>query len=84
MGKIWIIRERMDWHNSDPDDATTAYVSEDKARSELVKVIEQTKAMLIEYGHKIADERFLGESGWMRTGADDFYSCWVEEIPLIK
>ena len=32
MAKIWIVRERLDWHNCDPDDMTTAYATEALAR----------------------------------------------------
>lgn len=31
MNKIWILRERIDWHNTDPHDATEGYVNESDA-----------------------------------------------------
>ena len=39
---IWIVRERMDWHNYDPEDATYGFATRELAEICLNKKIEHT------------------------------------------
>ena len=86
MAKIWIFRERLDWHNCDPDDMTTAYATEALAKKGLVEKFEETKHYFSHIDLDIIDDMTKIESdyGRMVTERDDWYCCWIEEIDMFN
>ena len=82
MAKIWIVRERMEWHNWDVDDDTTAYATEEMAKKALIEKYEETKRYLADEEEEIDDERLTSDSGRITTESEDYYSCWIEEIDM--
>lgn len=81
MTKIWIIRERMDWHNTDPDDITTAFATKAQARKELTKRYNEVKTMIeSSYGLESEMTKKTVNSGTLVTSRDDYYNIWIEEI----
>lgn len=82
MKKIWILRERMDWHNCDADDCTTAYHSEIAAKRALIETIEETQRLLEANGYELVDgmTKYEVDRGRIVTTSDDYYNCWIEEI----
>lgn len=86
MSKIWIVRERLDWHNCDPYDATIAYSTKELAEAGLIERIEDVKKYFRENDYELFDDMTKIESdyGRMTTKRDDWYSCWIEEIDMFN
>ena len=55
MRKIWIVRERLDWHNADPDDVTIAYSTKELAEAGLIERIEDVKKYFRENDYELFD-----------------------------
>ena len=53
MRKIWIVRERLDWHNADPDDVTIAYSTKELAEAGLIERIEDVKKYFRENDYEL-------------------------------
>ena len=83
MSKIWIVRERMDWHNCDADDYTFAYATEELAKKGLIEQYEETKRFLADE-EEIERETLTSNSGSIITESDDYYNIWVEEIDMFN
>ena len=84
MNKIWIVRERMEWHNCDADDDTFAYATEEMAKKALIEKYEETKRYLADYEEEIESETFTSDSGRIITEREDYYFIWVEEIDMFN
>ena len=84
MSKIWIVRERMDWHNCDADDYTFAYATEELAKKGLIELYEETKRFLADEEEEIERETLTSNSGSIITESDDYYNIWVEEIDMFN
>ena len=83
MEKIWIVRERMEWHNCDADDDTTAYATEEMAKKALIEKYEETKRYLADE-EEIDYERLSSDSGRIFTEREDYYFIWTEEIDMFN
>lgn len=82
MEKIWIIRERIDWHNADPHDATEGYVNESDAIIAMNNVYDNAvKYFKEEKGDEIV-YTWDGDVKGFATGRDDYYNIWVEQIEV--
>jgi hypothetical protein len=82
MNKIWIIRERIDWHNTEPHDATEGYVNESDARNAMNNVyVSAIKYFEEEKGDDIVDTWDCGVKGFV-TSREDYYNIWVEQIEV--
>jgi hypothetical protein len=84
MEKIWIVRERMEWHNCDADDDTTAYATEEMAKKALIEKYEETKRYLADEEEEIDYERLTSDSGRIFTEREDYYFIWTEEIDMFN
>ncbi len=86
MSKIWIVRERLDWHNCDPYDNTIAYSTKELAEVGLIERIEDVKKYFRENEYELFDDMTKIESDYARmtTERDDWYSCWIEEIDMFN
>ena len=84
MNKIWIVRERMEWHNCDADDDTTAYATEEMAKKALIEKYEETKRYLADHEEEIESETLTSDSGRIITEREDYYFIWVEEIDMFN
>lgn len=86
MRKIWIVRERLDWHNADPYDVTIAYSTKEIAEAGLIERIEDVKKYFRENDYELFDDMTKIESdyGRMVTERDDWYCCWIEEIDMFN
>lgn len=86
MRKIWIVRERLDWHNADPYDVTIAYSTKELAEAGLIERIEDVKKYFRENDYELFDDMTKIESdyGRMVTERDDWYCCWIEEIDMFN
>ena len=85
MKKIWIVRERMDWHHCDADDYTFAYATEEMAKKALIEKYGETKSCLAEVDEEeIESENLTSDSGRIITASEDYYSIWVEEIDMFN
>lgn len=84
MEKIWVVRERMEWHNCDADDDTTAYATEEMAKKALIEKYEETKRYLADEEEEIERETLTSNSGSIITESDDYYNIWVEEIDMFN
>lgn len=74
MEKIYIVRERLDWHNGDPHDETTAYATRELAEAGLEEELEHFDDMT----------KIESDYARMTTERDDWYSCWIEEIDMFN
>ena len=84
MKKIWIVRERMEWHNCNADDDTFAYATEELAKKGLIELYEETKRFLADEEEEIERETLTSNSGSIITESDDYYNIWVEEIDMFN
>ena len=86
MNKIWIVRERLEWHNGDPHDETIAYATRELAEAGLVKKVEEVTRFFREEELELYDDMTKIESDYARmtTERDDWYSCWIEEIDMFN
>lgn len=86
MKKIWIVRERKEWHNCDPHDETIAYATRELAEAGLVKKVEEVTRFFQEEELDLYDDMTKIESDYakMTTERDDWYSCWIEEIDMFN
>ena len=84
MEKIWIVRERMEWHNCDADDDTIAYATEEMAKKALIEKYEETKRYLADHEEEIESETLTSDSGRIITEREDYYFIWVEEINMFN
>ena len=86
MRKIWIVRERLDQHNADPDDVTIAYSTKELAEAGLIERIEDVTKYFRENDYELFDDMTKIESdyGRMVTERDDWYCCWIEEIDMFN
>ena len=86
MSKVWIVRERLDWHNCDPYDVTIAYSTKELAEAGLIERIEDVKKYFRENDYELFDDMTKIESdyGRMVTERDDWYCCWIEEIDMFN
>jgi hypothetical protein len=82
--KIWIVRERMEWHNTDPSDDTFAYATEEMAKKALIEKYDETKRYLADNEIEIDYERFTPETGRIFTDREDYYFIWVEQIEMFN
>lgn len=84
MKKIFIVRERLDWHNCDPHDETTAYATRELAEAGLAKKVEEVMHFFQEEELELYDDMTKIESDYARmtTERDDWYSCWIDEIEM--
>lgn len=82
MNKIWIVRERLDWHNADAADETNAYGTRKQAEQALVEKFEETELFFRVRELGLIDEmrKKTVNSGTLVTSRDDYYSIWIEEI----
>ena len=79
---IWIVRERLDWHNYDPEDATYGFATRELAEICLNKKIEHMKKYFCEREYELLDDMTKIKSDYVRmvTSDDDWYQCWIESI----
>ena len=84
MVKIWIVRERMEWHNCDVDDNTFAYATEEMAKKALSEIYDETKRYLEDNEGEIESETITFTSGRIITESDVCYNIWVEEIEMFN
>lgn len=82
MEKIYIVRERMEWHNCDADDDTFAYATEEMAKKAMIEKYEETKRYLADNEQEIEYERLTADSGRIFAEREDYYFIWVEEIDM--
>ena len=82
MKKIYIVRERLEWHNCDADECTTAYDTEIAAKKGLIKKYEDTMRWLQNNEYEFIDSmtEYRVDSGSIVTDREDYYHCWIEEI----
>lgn len=82
MKKIYIVRERLEWHNCDADECTTAYDTEIAANKGLIKKYEDTMRWLENNKYEFIDSmtECKLDSGRIVTDREDYYNCWIEEI----
>lgn len=80
--KIFIVRQKMDWHNCDPEDGTMAFRNVEDAKQCMNKVFNEMKSSLKKRDRDFYDEKLAVDYGYIVTTADDYYNCWVEEICL--
>ena len=82
MNKIWIVRERLDWHNADPEDATNGFATREQAEMCLNNKIEYMKKYFCEREYELLDDMTKIKSDYVRmvTSDDDWYQCWIESI----
>lgn len=82
MKTIWILRERIDWHNTDPHDATEGYVNESDAIIAMNNVYDNAvKYFKEEKGDDIVNT-WDGDVKGFVTSRDDYYNIWVEQIEV--
>ena len=82
MSKIFIVRVRVDWHNTDPDDYTLAFINEEDAYVALEKEWKKFKNTMRKWDRDIIEESVKKESISAITGPEDYYSSWVEVIKV--
>ena len=76
---VFILRTRIDWHNTDSTDITVGYYSKEQAHSALNKEIKKFKNSK---KHEVEVEHI--EDGYARiyTTAEDYAYFWVEPIAI--
>jgi hypothetical protein len=86
MENIWIVRERLDWHNCDPYDNTTAFATRELAEAGFMKSIEGINCWFRENDYELFDDMTKIETDFCRmvTTRDDWYCCWIEEIDMFN
>lgn len=81
--KIFVLRERVDFHNDDPQDYTFLFANGETAARELSRLYDETEKSFIE-----DEECEIVETGTFRddtgryfmTDSDDLYQVWIEEL----
>ena len=77
--KIWILRERWDWHNDDPEDETQAFTNKEDALTALwLEFRRYEKAWYEDIDWREEED----ERATIVTYSEDYYTSWVEEIEL--
>lgn len=80
---IYIVRVSIDWHNTDPTDATIAFEDKTDAYLELVKQYNKFKGMMERQWRDIAYDGGVVEDAWkVFTNSDDYAYGWIEKIAL--
>ena len=82
MKKLWILRQRIEWHNCDPYDETMAFATKDMAKTAMTKEFNALKRRFKKSGYEFIDEeeKIGGECCRFLTCAEDWYLSWIEEI----
>lgn len=79
---VYILRERLDWHNQDPWDETRVFTERSKADAAMEKAYKKTRKMCVkDRGDDIVQEDARDYSYFI-TSKDDYYSAWVEKVKV--
>ncbi len=81
--KVYIVREKIVYHNADPDDLTRVFTDKTKAILEMVRM-SNSAIREFEIDEDDPDFRggFEGENVWFITPKEDYYDSWVEECEV--
>lgn len=81
--KVYVLRERCDWHNDDPYDNTKVFKNKEKVIEALAKAIADTQQMFEDEDIEISASLFEEEGvNWIETTPGDCYSAWFEEVEM--
>ena len=83
--KIFVLRERVDYHNNDPQDNTFLFSNGETAARELSRLYNEAEEFFTDDGWCEIEETGTtdGKNGqFFLTDRDDIYQVWIEEIEL--
>lgn len=84
--KIYIVRQRVDWHNDDPSDVTTGFMDEQDAKNFLQKEHNRLLKGFAKNDNEAIEETIKVGDDYTRftTKADDYYFAYVTELTVRK
>lgn len=83
--KIYLLRERMNWHNVDADDTTRAFTDKETAITQLVETYHsRIKEFQQDWDYELHNINYETQNHKcsFTTEKDDYYNLWLEEIEL--
>ena len=83
--KIYILTERIEWHNADPEEEIRAYRSKDDAKADFREKYNET----VEYFTKEREDEIIQQvlnddvdNRYFFTGREDAYFIYITEVEL--
>lgn len=79
--KIYLVHYQVDWHNSDAEHETFAFVDKNKAGLKIAALIEKVERWNKRKGKEIVYRR-NGEHPFYENDSEDRFDIWVEDTIL--
>lgn len=82
--KIYVVRERVDWHNTDPTDETHLFIKEKKALAKAKRVYEKYLRHFDKKEIDLVGNLVNPICYQVFSEADDYVHIWVEEKTVVE